>query len=34
LTLNRQYSSDPGLAVNLWANSFWNMRTAHLNIGF
>ena len=33
-TLNRQYRSDPGLAINLWANYFWNISTAHLNIGF
>ena len=33
-TLNLQYSSEPGLAVNLWANSFWNIKIAHLNIGF
>lgn len=32
-TLNRQYNSEPGLAINRWANYFWNIRTAHLNIG-
>lgn len=30
LTDRRQYNLSPGLATNLWANSLWNISTAHL----
>lgn len=30
LTESLQYSLSPGLATNLWANSLWNISTAHL----
>lgn len=30
---SRQNSLSPGLATNLWANSFWNISTAHLKKG-
>ena len=33
LTLNLQYILEPGLARSLCANSLWNIKTAHLNIG-
>ena len=29
---NLQYNLSPALATNLWANSLWNIRTAHLKI--
>lgn len=31
LTESLQYSLSPGLATNLWANSLWNISTAHLH---
>ena len=30
LTDNRQYNLSPGFATSLWANSLWNINTAHL----
>ena len=30
LTDSRQYNLSPGLATSLWANSRWNINTAHL----
>lgn len=30
LTESLQYNLSPGRATNLWANSLWNIRTAHL----
>mmetsp|Transcript_8529 Transcript_8529/g.21938 ORF Transcript_8529/g.21938 Transcript_8529/m.21938 type:complete len:330 (+) Transcript_8529:1336-2325(+) len=33
LTDSRQYSVSPGLAMSRWANSRWNMRTAHRKKG-
>lgn len=32
-TDKRQYSLSPGLATSRWANSLWNIRTAHLKNG-
>lgn len=30
LTLRRQYNAEPGCAYRRWANSRWNISTAHL----